>query len=221
MPDVRPFRGIRYDMAEVGALSDVVAPPYDVIGPELAGPALRGQPLQRHPPGAEPRGARRHRRGQPLHPRRRDAQGLAPPGRPPRGPPPLAVRLPPDVRGRGPDVHPQGLPRPGPPGALRPGPDLPPRADPLGPEGRPPGALPGHRVQPQPHLRPLPRRRRRGAPRRRGGPEGPHAPGGDRPPGRRQSALAGARPGRAHGRAGADGARRSSSPTATTATRPA
>src|SRR3954452_15151290 len=35
MPDVRPFRGIRYDMARVGALSDVVAPPYDVIGPEL------------------------------------------------------------------------------------------------------------------------------------------------------------------------------------------
>src|SRR5919112_907477 len=35
MPDVRPFRGIRYDMARVGALSDVVAPPYDVIGSEL------------------------------------------------------------------------------------------------------------------------------------------------------------------------------------------
>src|SRR5579864_2934473 len=35
MPDVRPFRGVRYDMARVGALSDVVAPPYDVIGPEL------------------------------------------------------------------------------------------------------------------------------------------------------------------------------------------
>jgi uncharacterized protein (DUF1015 family) len=37
-------------------------------------------PLQHHPPGAEPRGARRHRRGQPLHPRRRHAQGLAPRG---------------------------------------------------------------------------------------------------------------------------------------------
>jgi len=35
MPDVRPFRGIRYDMARVGAMSDVIAPPYDVIGPEL------------------------------------------------------------------------------------------------------------------------------------------------------------------------------------------
>jgi uncharacterized protein (DUF1015 family) len=35
MPEIRPFRGIRYDMARVGALSGVVAPPYDVIGPEL------------------------------------------------------------------------------------------------------------------------------------------------------------------------------------------
>jgi uncharacterized protein (DUF1015 family) len=35
MPDVRPFRGIRYDMAQVGAMSDVVAPPYDVIDPAL------------------------------------------------------------------------------------------------------------------------------------------------------------------------------------------
>ena len=33
MPDIRPFRGIRYDLARVGALSDVVAPPYDVIDP--------------------------------------------------------------------------------------------------------------------------------------------------------------------------------------------
>jgi uncharacterized protein (DUF1015 family) len=35
MPDVRPFRGIRYDIAQVGAMSDVVAPPYDVIDPVL------------------------------------------------------------------------------------------------------------------------------------------------------------------------------------------
>src|SRR5947199_5381387 len=35
MPDIRPFRGIRYDMAQVGAMSDVVAPPYDVIDPAL------------------------------------------------------------------------------------------------------------------------------------------------------------------------------------------
>ena len=35
MPDVRPFRGVRYDVAQVGALADVVAPPYDVIDPAL------------------------------------------------------------------------------------------------------------------------------------------------------------------------------------------
>jgi uncharacterized protein (DUF1015 family) len=35
MPDVSPFRGVRYDVARVGTLSDVVAPPYDVIDPPL------------------------------------------------------------------------------------------------------------------------------------------------------------------------------------------
>ena len=35
MPDIRPFRGVRYDMTQVGDLSVVVAPPYDVIDPEL------------------------------------------------------------------------------------------------------------------------------------------------------------------------------------------
>jgi len=35
MPEIRPFRGVRYDVAKVGALSDVVAPPYDVIDASL------------------------------------------------------------------------------------------------------------------------------------------------------------------------------------------
>jgi len=35
MPEIRAFHGLRYDMGHVGSLSDVVAPPYDVIGPEL------------------------------------------------------------------------------------------------------------------------------------------------------------------------------------------
>ncbi|GAB4237304.1 MAG: DUF1015 domain-containing protein [Deltaproteobacteria bacterium] len=34
MADVKPFRGIHYDIARVGELSRVVAPPYDVISPE-------------------------------------------------------------------------------------------------------------------------------------------------------------------------------------------
>ena len=34
MADVHPFRGWKYDLAQVGSLSDVTAPPYDVIGPD-------------------------------------------------------------------------------------------------------------------------------------------------------------------------------------------
>ena len=35
MPEIQAFRGLRYDLGQVGSLSDVIAPPYDVIGPEL------------------------------------------------------------------------------------------------------------------------------------------------------------------------------------------
>jgi uncharacterized protein (DUF1015 family) len=35
MADIRAFRAFRYDLGHVGALSDVVAPPYDVIDPAL------------------------------------------------------------------------------------------------------------------------------------------------------------------------------------------
>jgi uncharacterized protein (DUF1015 family) len=35
MPEIQAFRGIRYNLGRVGALSDVVTPPYDVIGAEL------------------------------------------------------------------------------------------------------------------------------------------------------------------------------------------
>ena len=35
MADIRAFRGFRYDLGRVGSLSDVVAPPYDVIDPSL------------------------------------------------------------------------------------------------------------------------------------------------------------------------------------------
>src|SRR5215468_2225788 len=35
MADIRAFRAFRYDPGRVGALSDVIAPPYDVIDPGL------------------------------------------------------------------------------------------------------------------------------------------------------------------------------------------
>ena len=44
MPQIRAFRGIRYDLAHVGSLRDVVAPPYDVIDA-----SLQDQLYKRHP----------------------------------------------------------------------------------------------------------------------------------------------------------------------------
>src|SRR5262245_63403270 len=35
MADIRAFRAYRYDLGRVGALSDAIAPPYDVIDPTL------------------------------------------------------------------------------------------------------------------------------------------------------------------------------------------
>src|SRR5437868_2870538 len=35
MADIRAFRGFRYDLGRAGTLSDLVAPPYDVIDPAL------------------------------------------------------------------------------------------------------------------------------------------------------------------------------------------
>ena len=35
MAEVQAFRGYRYDLARIGTLSDVIAPPYDVIDPAL------------------------------------------------------------------------------------------------------------------------------------------------------------------------------------------
>ena len=44
MPDIQAFHGIRYDLGHVGTLSDVVAPPYDVIDPQQ-----RDELYRRHP----------------------------------------------------------------------------------------------------------------------------------------------------------------------------
>ena len=61
MPEIRPFRAVRYDLARVGALSDVVAPPYDVIGPQLQARLYQASPyniirleLNKEEPGDSP-----------------------------------------------------------------------------------------------------------------------------------------------------------------------
>ncbi len=58
MPEIQAFRGIRYDLGHVGSLSDVVAPPYDVICPQLLEELYRKHPcnvvrliLNRQEPG--------------------------------------------------------------------------------------------------------------------------------------------------------------------------
>ena len=47
MPDIRPFRALRYDPETVGDPGEVVAPPYDVIGADL-----HRELLARHPHNA-------------------------------------------------------------------------------------------------------------------------------------------------------------------------
>jgi uncharacterized protein (DUF1015 family) len=44
MAFIQPFRGLRYDLNHVGSLSQVVAPPYDVIGPELQNQLYKAHP---------------------------------------------------------------------------------------------------------------------------------------------------------------------------------
>ncbi|MFO0819878.1 MAG: DUF1015 domain-containing protein [Pirellulales bacterium] len=44
MPHIQAFRGLRYDLGHVGSLSDVIAPPYDVIDP-----SLQDELYKRHP----------------------------------------------------------------------------------------------------------------------------------------------------------------------------
>ncbi len=107
-----------------------MAPPYDVIDPALQDRLYEASPynvirleLNRDEPGDT-------RRRRPLHAGGPVSQGLAARGHPPRGRSPRALRLPPDVRSRREDAHPQGVPGAGAAGAVRPGEDLPPRTDP-------------------------------------------------------------------------------------------
>ena len=44
MADIQAFRGLRYDLKHVGSLSQVVAPPYDVIGPDLQSQLYKAHP---------------------------------------------------------------------------------------------------------------------------------------------------------------------------------
>jgi uncharacterized protein (DUF1015 family) len=79
MADIRAFCGVRYNLARVGALSDVVAPPYDVIGPELQDALYARHPanvvrmeLNKERPGDDDRENRYTRAGRHVHDWRAD-----------------------------------------------------------------------------------------------------------------------------------------------------
>ena len=50
MPEIRPFRALRYAPESVGDLAAVVAPPYDVLTPDDRGAAARAAPEERRSP---------------------------------------------------------------------------------------------------------------------------------------------------------------------------
>jgi uncharacterized protein (DUF1015 family) len=65
MPVIQAFRGVRYDLGHVGSLQDVVAPPYDVIDPQLRERLYKRHPanvirliLNREEPGDDPEKSR-------------------------------------------------------------------------------------------------------------------------------------------------------------------
>jgi uncharacterized protein (DUF1015 family) len=70
MPEIQPFRGLRYDLKHVGSLSRVIAPPYDVIGPDLQSQLYKAHPanvvrliLNREEPGDDAANNRYSRAG--------------------------------------------------------------------------------------------------------------------------------------------------------------
>ena len=78
MPNIQAIRGLRYDLGHVGSLSNVIAPPYDVIGPAMQDELYKKHPanvvrlvLNRDEPGDE-EGARYQRAAKFLNQWRRE-----------------------------------------------------------------------------------------------------------------------------------------------------
>ena len=197
MPEIQAFRGIRYNLGHVGSLSDVVAPPYDVIGPELQDELLQEASVQRRPADPQPHRAGRRRRGQqPLHPGGPVLQELAERGRAVHRGRPGHLRLPPGVHRRRHDLRPPRLH----------GPACGSRGSARARSSRTKRPCPAPKVdrlmltvvtqgEPQPDLRPVSRPEQRGPEPARRGHRRQDAAGGHRSPGRGPSPLAGDRRG--------------------------
>ncbi len=157
MPDVSPFRGVRYDVARVGTLSDVVAPPYDVIDPALQDRLYEASPynvirleLNRDEPGDTLAGERYTRAARLLKDWLRE--GIL---REDDHPALYVYHQTFEIDGK---IHTRkGFLARVRLGADRPGEDLSPRADARRPQGRPPGPLSRDRLQFEPGFRALSR----------------------------------------------------------------
>ena len=159
MPDVHPFRAVRYDVARVGTLSDVVAPPYDVIDPALQDQLYGASPynvirleLNRDEAGDSGSVDRYKRAARFLKDWLRE--GIL---RQDDHPALYVYHQTFEVDGK---THAQGVPGARSTRADRPGEDLSPRTDARRPQGRPPRPLSRDRLQPQSRLRPLSRHHR-------------------------------------------------------------
>ena len=158
MPEIQAFRAIRYDLGHVGSLSDVVAPPYDVIDPELQEQLYRKHPcnvvrliLNRIEPGDDDEVNNRYTRA------KRFLKDWQSEGVLFSEPDPAIYVYHQEFTYEGATYTPPRLHGPAAAVAVRRRPGLPARGDPVGTEGRPAHA--DHRLQgePQPGLRPLPR----------------------------------------------------------------
>ena len=163
MPEIQAFRGIRYNLGRVGSLSDVVTPPYDVIGPELQDHFYKLHPnsfiridLNKIEPGDDDEKNNRYTRAAKFYKQWRDEGVLVSRGRSGH------LRLSPGVHVRRHEVRPQGLPLPAAALAVRRGPGLPARRNPAGRQGRSADADRRDEGPPEPGLRPVSRSQVRG-----------------------------------------------------------
>ncbi len=190
MPELHAFRGLRYDLGHVGALSDVIAPPYDVIDSSLQTALYERHPanvirliLNRTEPGDTDEDARYGRAARLL--RSWVREGLLS-----RDPAPALYVYHQEFEHAGADADPTRVHGPRATAAVWGREHLPARGNPLGGESRPAQADQGLPGESQPDFRPLsrPRQRRSTAARRRGPRK--YTVGGRRPSAGRASPVA-------------------------------
>ena len=193
MPDISALRGIRYDLGHVGSLSNVIAPPYDVIDAELQQRLYDKHPanvvrliLNKDEPGDDEHDNRYTRAARLMRSWLRDGDSLS---RGQSG----DLRLSPGVPRRRHRAHASRLYVPRAARAVRRREHLPARRNARRREGRPAEAVERVQGEPEPDFQPV-SRSGEPCPKHSGvGDRGRGAARSDRSPGRRPSHLAGDR----------------------------